>query len=477
MCSLRAKILFSFGLPMLALLVFAAVLVADLLYLNTRILEGVRVNAFYVASQDMRREEKNLLLYHQNADYTEALQQLDRVDQAYHDSRTIFSELASESELDKVTELLKLYRAQLERFAAAYTADDPGAQASLRDYGHSLLTWAHELGERERVSLADAAQFAVTTLLAALVTVILIAIASAMIIVRLVLRPLRDLSGQLDAVADGHIRELAMHTNDCEIESVVQHFNDMLGRLRSEQSRLRKHEKAAALGVLVSGVAHELNNPLSNISTSVQLLLESDDATSRELRDQWMAHIDDESERARRIVRRLLDSVRQPRSHLSVCELPDLIETSVNLVTGQITDTTEAHILMIPEVRLCLDRERLQQVFINLVKNAADAGAQNVWIDAHETTWRESRPASMELVFGENTQVAEANSVIQIEICDDGPGIPEDNLPQIFNPFFTTQSGHDGTGLGLYLVKEILSEHDACIGVENRRECGSCFTI
>lgn len=462
---------------MLALLVFAAVLVADLLYLNTRILEGVRVNAFYVASQDMRREEKNLLLYHQNADYTQALQQLARVDQSYQDSRTIFSELASMSELAKVAELLKLYRTQLEQFAAANAAHDSAAQASLRDYGHTLLTWAQELGERERASLADAAQFAVTTLLAALVTVILIAIASAMIIVRLVLRPLRVLSGQLDAVADGHIRELAMHTNDCEIESVVQHFNDMLGRLRSQQSRFRKQEKAAALGVLVSGVAHELNNPLSNISTSVQLLLESDDATSRELRDQWMAHIDEESERARRIVRRLLDSVRQPRLHLCVCDLPDLVETSVKLVTGQIADTTEVHILMIPEVRLCLDRERLQQLFINLVKNAADAGAQNVWIDAQETTWRESRPASMELVFGDNAQVNETNTVMRIEIYDDGPGIPNDNLPRIFNPFFTTQSGRDGTGLGLYLVEEIINEHDACIGVENRSEGGTRFTI
>jgi signal transduction histidine kinase len=477
MSSLRVKILSSFGLPMLALLVFAAVLVADLLYLNTRILEGVKVNAFYVASQDMRREEKNLLLYHQNADYTHALQQLDRVDQAYQDSRTIFSELASRSELAEVAELLKLYRTQLQRFAAANAADDPAAQASLRDFGHHLLTWARELGQRERASLADAAQFAVTTLLAALVTVILIALVSAMMIIRQVLRPLRDLSDQLDAVADGHIRELTMRSKDREIESVVLHFNDMLGRLRSQQSRLRKHEKAAALGVLVSGVAHELNNPLSNISTSVQLLLESDDATSRELRDQWMSHIDEESERARRIVRRLLDSVRQPRLHLSVCELPDLVETSVNLVTGQVAETTEVHILEIPAVRLYLDRERLQQVFINLVKNAADAGAQNVWIDANETTWRESRPASMELVCGDNTQVDEANTVMRIEISDDGPGIPADSLPHIFNPFFTTQSGHDGTGLGLYLVEEIISEHDACIGVENRREGGTRFTI
>jgi signal transduction histidine kinase len=190
-----------------------------------------------------------------------------------------------------------------------------------------------------------------------------------------------------------------------------------------------------------------------------------------------MSHIDEESERARRIVRRLLDSVRQPRLHLSACELPDLVETSVNLVKGQVAETTEVHILEIPVVRLYLDRERLQQVFINLVKNAADAGAENVWIDANETTWLESRPASMEMVCGDNTHVDEVNNVIRIEVSDDGPGIPVDKLQQIYDPFFTTQSGHDGTGLGLYLVKEIISEHDACIGVENRLEGGTRFTI
>jgi signal transduction histidine kinase len=477
MSSLRAKILVSFGLPMLALLVFTAVLVADLLYLNTRILEGVTVNAFYVSSQDMRRDEKNLLLYQQPADTRQALQQLDRMEKAYRDSAGIFSELASDAELSEIEELLTLYRAQLEQLVATAPPDNESAQEKLRDYGHELLLWARELGQRERASLADSAQFAVTTLLAALVTVILIAVASAMMMVRQVLRPLRDLSDQLDAVADGHIRELAMPSNDREIESVVMHFNDMLGRLRSQQNRLRKHEKAAALGVLVSGVAHELNNPLSNISTSVQLLLESNDTTGPDLRKQWMAHIDEESERARRIVRRLLDSVRQPKLQLNVSALPDLVETSVNLVAGQVADTTEVHLLEIPDHRLYVDRERLQQVFINLVKNAADAGAQNVWIDAVETTWHASRPASTELVFGEITQVDEAETVMRIDITDDGPGIPAENLPQIFNPFFTTHSAHDGTGLGLYLVEEILSEHDACIGVENRRDGGTRFTI
>ena len=120
------------------------------------------------------------------------------------------------------------------------------------------------------------------TLIAALLTVIVIGLVGAMIIVRQVARPLGDLESQLDRVADGSVDSLTLPSQDQEIQSVVHHFNDMLKQLHSQQSRLRKHEKAAALGVLASGVAHELNNPLSNISTSVQLLKESSEPDEQE---------------------------------------------------------------------------------------------------------------------------------------------------------------------------------------------------
>jgi signal transduction histidine kinase len=255
------------------------------------------------------------------------------------------------------------------------------------------------------------------------------------------------------------------------------HFNDMLARTRSQQTRLRKHEKAAALGVLASGVAHELNNPLSNISTSVQLLQESTDDSEKELRDQWMTHIDQETERARRIVRRLLDSVRQPKLQVQKYEFPALIESSVALVSGQLPESVRVHIVNAPDRRMYVDGERMKQVFINLVKNAANAGAQNIWINASETTWVGMGNAITGEMHGETCQINQPGPVLRVDISDDGPGIADDHLAQIFDPFFTTQTGHDGIGLGLYLVKEIISEHDACIAVDNRSEGGAQFTI
>ena len=477
MTSLRAKILASFGLSKIALLVFAAILIADLLYLKNRILEGVTVNDFYVASQEIRRDEKNLFLYNNPSDYRQVINQLDIIEAAISDSRAIFTEIAHPEELTEIDQLLLTYRKQLEEYPASGGTELDALQDTIRKSGQDLLAWARELGKRERTSLAHAARVAVWTLLAALLTVIFLGLISALVVVRQVVRPLDDLGNQLDDVADGNILTLTLPSQDREIQSVVHHFNDMFERLRGQQIRLRKHEKAAALGVLASGVAHELNNPLSNISTSVQLLLESSASTNEELRNQWMSHIDEETERAKRIVKRLLDSVRHPQLHLHAHNLPELIESSIELVSRQLPETVNVHLTEIPEFKLYLDRDRMQQVFINLIKNAADAGAQNIWIDAVESTWTESRAADLNNVAGETDQVSQSPALIRIQITDDGPGIVDEHLDKIFNPFFTTKSAHDGTGLGLYLVEEIISEHNACIAADNRDEGGSRFTI
>ena len=251
------------------------------------------------------------------------------------------------------------------------------------------------------------------------------------------------------------------------------HFNAMLEQLREQQTRLRRHERAAALGVLVSGVAHELNNPLSNISTSVQLLLEDDTATSEDLRQQWLSHIDGETERARRIVKRLLDAVRQPTEQMQLYSAPKLIQSAALLIHRQLPPDLMLDIEEIEEGMLLVDRERMQQVFVNLIRNAANAGARNIWITGQKATWKESRPVNVDTLAGDMTGISQYEHVMLIRVDDDGSGIDADHLPHIFDPFYTTKSGGEGTGLGLYLVEEIINEHRGCIAVENREEGGA----
>ena len=105
------------------------------------------------------------------------------------------------------------------------------------------------------------------------------------------------------------------------------------------------------------------------------------------------------------------------------------------------------------------------------------AGAKNISITGRETTWKESKPINTNNLAGDTVGIAQFEDIMLMQVDDDGPGIPADNLPKLFDPFFTTQAGGEGTGLGLYLVEEIVNEHQGCITVDNRPEGGARFTI
>lgn len=477
MSSLRSKITISYLFSKAVLLVFAGVMFADLYYLKTQIVLGESVNAFRESSQEVRREEKNLFLYYEAGDHEQLMQQLAAAEQALADGHRAFAGIASAAELTRAKALLHEYRSQLRTYVTQSGAARIQQQQGIRATGRELSELAEQFSHRERTVLAQAVNTAGLTLLSVFLTVLLLGIGSAFILVRQVVRPLRELEHQLDRLADGQYQQLSLPSKDHEIQSFVHHFNSMLSKLRDQQNQLRHHEKAAALGVLVSGVAHELNNPISNISTSVQLLIEDRDDADPKLRQQWLTHIDDESERARRIVRRLLDSVRQPKLHIQAYQVRELIRSSCDLINRHLPPDVELEIGDAPDTVLWADRERIHQVFINLIKNAADAGAKRIVINAAETNWTNTMPASTDHLVGEVTAASHADKVLYITIDDDGPGIAPEHLAQVFNPFFTTHSAGDGTGLGLYLVEEIVSEHNGCIMVENRSCGGTRFAI
>lgn len=477
MSSLRSKITLSYLFSKAVLLAFAGVMFADLYFLKTQIVSGESVNAFRESVLEVRREEKNLFLYREAGNIEQLMQQIGAAEAALGDGHRAFSVIATFSELERAGVLLREYRSQLQRYVTQVDTARLAQRQAIRSTGRELAELAEQFSHRERTVLAQAVNTAGMTLLSVFLTVLLLGIGSAFFVVRQVVRPLRELEHQLDELAEGHYQQLSLPSKDHEIRSFVHHFNSMLVKLRDQQNQLRRHEKAAALGVLASGVAHELNNPLSNISTSVQLLIEDGDDADPSLRQRWLTHIDEESERARRIVRRLLDTVRQPKLHAQALPVRELIESSCELINRHLPPDVLIEIGETGDAELWADRERIHQVLINLIKNAADAGAKRITINSAETTWARTMPSSTDHLVGELTAVSHAARVLYLTIDDDGPGIPPENLKQIFNPFFTTHSAGDGTGLGLYLVEEIISEHNGCIMVENRPRGGTRFAI
>jgi two-component system NtrC family sensor kinase len=226
------------------------------------------------------------------------------------------------------------------------------------------------------------------------------------------------------------------------------------------QQQLVQSEKMGAIGQLVSGVAHELNNPLASITAFAQLMISDGNLTAD---DQHATEvIASESRRAARIVHNLLTFARQHKAEKTYADVNQVIENTLELrgydLSGRGIQIERSY--ADPPPSTMVDAYQLQQVILNLVTNAEQAMA-GVDRAHHRLTVRTRRE----------------KEAVRIEIEDTGPGIPPDGLERIFNPFYTTKAVGHGTGLGLSISLGIISEHGGRIWAENVPGAGAKFCI
>src|SRR5206468_2414084 len=221
------------------------------------------------------------------------------------------------------------------------------------------------------------------------------------------------------------------------------------------ETQLVQSEKLAAVGQLGSGVAHELNNPLTSIAGLSEFLLEQ-----KELGKKDRGHlqvIQEQAERAGRIVRNLLTFARKGTGERDLVDLNDVIRRTLSLTAYdlKLKDITVTRELSgaLPEV--LGDRHGLQQVVLNLVTNAAQAVTENP----------RDRPREITVSTWFDGQV-------HLRVADSGPGIPEHVLQNVFTPFFTTKEPGKGTGLGLSITYSIVESHGGQITLEPRSARG-----
>jgi two-component system NtrC family sensor kinase len=226
------------------------------------------------------------------------------------------------------------------------------------------------------------------------------------------------------------------------------------------QEQLIQSEKMSAIGQLVSGVAHELNNPLAGISAFAQLLL----AEKRFPPDQRTAAetIYSEARRASRIVQNLLTFARQHKAEKGPASINQVLDDTLELRGYELRvrgiDVRREYDEALPDTMG--DGHQLQQVFLNLITNAEQA---------------------MERAEGRHHRLTvrtrNAGDIIRIEVEDTGGGIPPNLLERIFNPFFTTKPTGHGTGLGLSISLGIVREHEGRIWAENTSQGGARFIV
>jgi two-component system NtrC family sensor kinase len=231
-----------------------------------------------------------------------------------------------------------------------------------------------------------------------------------------------------------------------------------MSRRRELEKQLRQIEKLSTIGKLVAGVAHELNNPLTSIIGYTNLLQESnlDAAQQGDLKV-----IARQAERARLIVRDLLTFARNIDLQTEPVDVNEVLQSSLRLVTPQLHENLIQVITRfdfgLPPVMA--DPHRLEQVFVNLMTNAVQELSELPY----------ERRITLE------SSLTETN--VQVSLADNGPGIPEQNLSRIFDPFFSTKKVGEGTGLGLSICFGIISQHQGRIWAENQSGGGTIFYI
>jgi signal transduction histidine kinase len=227
------------------------------------------------------------------------------------------------------------------------------------------------------------------------------------------------------------------------------------------RNRLAQSEKLAALGQVVAGIAHELNNPLQGVMGHLELLLATEQLAPSVQRDLRLVYR--EADRAAKIVHNLLVfagsrriSRRRLNLNLVVRRVLSLRATAFRAQETAVVRNLEPRL-----PRLAGDAILLQQAVLNVVVNAEQA----------VLTRSESRTIEV------TTACDRERGCCTLQIADNGPGIPPEALPRLFEPFFTTKDVGQGTGLGLAIAYGIVQEHGGRIVASNRPEGGAAFTV
>jgi len=474
MGGIQSKIKLGYRAMALAILLLASFAFLDLLFLQRQVGEGVVVQQLRDVTEEMRRYEKNLFLFGEHDESGELSALRDAGEQLLRDERSRLIHVAEPGELDRYADALVRYGQLL----AAYRPEDDGSsdqQDAIRGLGQELSAISQALVQRERALLGESVSQSRWALLISSLLVGIAVVAVGRGFSRAVVRPLQRLQQELARIADGRIAKLMPLSNDQEIVAVTGTFNRMLDELELRRRRLLHAERLAAMGVLAAGVAHEVNNPLSNISSSAQLLREELGTAGREQVEEWAAQIVAETERASRIISALAEFGRPHEFQVQPTFLRELIDKTLLLLKGQLRRSgAQVDVDVDPHLRVMADSQRLQQVFINLIRNAilaaVDGGLQ-LRIKAGEPTDLEGLLDARNLVIGEPE--CGSGPVLQIEVSDNGPGIPAEILPRVFDPFFTTREPGTGMGLGLYIVQEIVQQHGGCIAILSEQGAGT----
>jgi two-component system NtrC family sensor kinase len=411
---------------------------------------------------EIRRYEKNYLLYGSQEDLKENRSYTNRALKVLAEIVPEVQNLKVASQMDTFKQELLSYRGLMEQLAQAgerSPAERRNLEEQLRGLGKSLVDLSVQLVSFERRRILEILSTLKTQLLISLVAFLAFMGFFILIVSRKIVRPLRVIENTTGRIALGDFKPLPVLNTRDETQRVVEAFNRMVAELEKRQDQLVQGKKMSSLGVLTAGIAHQLNNPLNNISTSCQIILEELHQGDMEFLRRMLTNVEQEVYRARDIVKGLLEFSRVREFSLKAVPLEDVVKRAIRLISSQVPPGIDIVDEVPWNLILELDAQRLQEVFLNLLMNAIQAIKEP--------------PGQIRIA----ASLAPGGREAVITVEDTGVGIPKEELDRIFDPFFTTKEVGVGTGLGLSIVYGIIEKHQGHITVESREGEGTRFII
>ncbi len=463
--SIRNKVILGFFLSIIAFVGVGIIAYRNLLTIERKIEFVVKGNDLHDTLLEARRYEKNFLLYGQRDSYEDALAYLERAKEVYLRIHPDVRGLKGVSYLERLENEMLRYGQLLRELATEKGKDNPSArskdeiEAEIRQVGKDLVDFSLRLSDFEHTRVQQIVQSLKTKIIFFAAILLLLGLFLTVLVSRKIVRPLTVIEKTTQRIAEGDFKPLPVVQTRDETQSVVEAFNKMISELQKRQDQLVQAQKLSSLGVLTSGIAHQLNNPLNNISTSGQILQEEIVDGNSEFIGKLLSNIDQEVDRARDIVKGLLEFSREREFQQNWVNLENLVIRTTRLISSQLPAGVEIFTEIPEELDIYADAQKLQEVLLNLLFNASQAMPDEV--------------GRIIITAVEDKKEKQ----VEILVKDSGCGIPEDHLPYIFDPFFSTKEVGYGTGLGLSVAHGIIEQHGGTLSVVSRVGEGSVFTI
>ncbi|SDO56329.1 sensor histidine kinase [Desulforhopalus singaporensis] len=406
---------------------------------------------------DLRRYEKNFVYRIDRADLEEMLVYIDKIESGLESVRKSPVVMKYEDDINQFQKDLAEYR---QYTLIAQNGQEADLRA-MRECGHKLLLFSQKVLDQNQIYISAGLH----KIMIVPATVMFLfsggLIVALMFLTIATIKQIKFVTSTTRRIAQGDFRPVSpSETGYHTYPMIIKAFNRMIKELDYRHEQIVQSRKLAAVGILASGIAHEVNNPLNNISLTAEALIEERGQMDPADEEEMLLDILSEVTRASKVVNNLLDF---SRSHGKMVFEPvdviQMLKTTLKLIRNQIMLARVTLKTDFPQGECWIngDLDSLKQIFINLCLNAIQAMPDGGLL-------------SLSIVFHHENMVT-------ILVKDTGYGMSPEVIEKIFVPFYTTKSTGQGTGLGLSVVYGIIKKHNGFIEVNSNVDNGTVFAV